>query len=118
MKIEINPKRVLIEAETADEEGMVKEFVEYSNFAYSLRRFLGLEKDYAKPALARAMTLEEAEAYRKRLGRFMTVIEMHGYDDKLFNTIRLSMEAVGKTFAERGMIKSCRTDPMIPEEEN
>jgi len=110
LKIEIGFKRILIEASTAEEESALKEFIEYSNFNNGFRQFLGVEPiPHAKAAIPRMMTKEEANAYQARLGRFMTVIEMHGFDERLFDTIRLAMEAVGRAFADRGMIVSCST---------
>lgn len=109
MKIEINSLRVLLESQSPEEESMLAEFIETSDFNRQLRLFLGIQP-LPSPTRLRAMTKEEMEAYKKRLGRFMTVIEMHGYDEQLFETIRQAMEAVGKTFADRNMIKSCRTE--------
>ena len=113
MKIEVNPKRILIEATTAEEESALKEFIEYSNFNNGFRQFLGVEPlPLPKAAMPRMMTKEEADAYHARLGRFMTVIEMHGFNETLFDTIRFAMEAVGRAFAQRGMIVSCSTSVM------
>lgn len=118
MKIEVSSKRILFEAGTVEDEKILQEVIDHASFPYSFRRFFELERFSGRPAQRMMpITPEEAEARKKRHGVFTTIIEMHGFENRLFETIRLAMEAVGVSFVARGMIKSCRTEVVEREED-
>lgn len=61
MKIEMNSKRILIEAETNDEERLLEEFLGVSGYLDQLRRFLGLELPTTRAAILRPSKKEDSE---------------------------------------------------------